>query len=1065
MVGANGGDRDRRVGNLVLAIAAVAAVIIIALALPGIGGATIEAPGGIGDGPSDEDTSQATDSTGGGERTVGEGLGADAASPMYRGEAPPSAFDPSATNGTEGSRPGGTAGSGSAGESSPSTDTQAGASEQTTGSSSPKRQQVGSTNPFQTSSTRVQFIVETTGPPGYWRVDAYDRYTGQGWVRTGEPAPYTGEQSPEGPVDQRVSQTITLQSPATALPARWQPARITGLSDSQLRVTPTGGIHTATSLPAGTEYTVESYVTRPAPSALRSAGKTYPRAVQESYTAVPETVPDRVHELGTDLTTDAETSYDAAVAIESYLRTSKAYSTNVSHAAGENPVDQYLFEMDAGYCQYSAASMAVLLRTQGIPARYVTGYTPGKRIATEGTTDRYRVTNQEAHAWTEVYFPGYGWQRFDPTPPDRLNEEAVAGDRGQIAHAPTAGDAARATDTTYNGTHVETPGWERGTDAQWRPKEVGTQRGAKTDNTTADTEGRMATDGQAADDTSSGSRNAGESGTTPGTQDETATDTDDATTADRNENDTDAASEYTIHLSTTPPVSPGTELTVTVTQDGQPVTGESVTFNGDLVGTTDEDGNVTGVVPYSDNLTVELQASSVQPQSITRRDAMMVRTLDQTRQTGAVKAVPPQQLAATPATREVDVVSEMTVDTATEPLRAGSQTTVRATIRGDPVPEAQITVAGKVVGQTSQQGELSIQVPETVTESVTITASRGNMTAETTVPAGPLTVTVTPQLPVALPSTTGTVRTTIGPEPVSGTTIKQDGTQHGTTDSNGTTAITYPMAAATTVTATYNGATTTQRVEGLIRNLVGIGIVGLGIIGLGGYQARQRGLTGRRIGQRLAAGIRAVVTTIIGIGVRAATLVERVARLFGHGITGLFSALRRLPNRVQAWWRHHRPPSLPELISTLVVGGINRLQGLVFGLIFGIKRWRQQANKRGTQASSGTAETATQRAQSVRAIWAAFVRRVLPQGGRTITPGAVARRAIDQGFPPTPVRRLTAAFRAVAYGQASDQSKVQTAQQAYDTITQTTATDEAEPDNEPAAHTREQGDETTRTHK
>ena len=67
--------------------------------------------------------------------------------------------------------------------------------------------------------------------------------------------------------------------------------------------------------------------------------------------------------------------------------------------------------MKRGYCMYYATAMVMLLRHEGIPARFVEGFLPGERVGMQET-----VRTQNAHAWVEVYFPRFGWVTFDPTP-------------------------------------------------------------------------------------------------------------------------------------------------------------------------------------------------------------------------------------------------------------------------------------------------------------------------------------------------------------------------------------------------------------------------------------------------------------------------------------------------------------------------------------------------------------------------------------------------------------------------------------------------------------------------
>ena len=77
------------------------------------------------------------------------------------------------------------------------------------------------------------------------------------------------------------------------------------------------------------------------------------------------------------------------------------------------PLDSFLFEDRAGYCQQFAGSMGLMLRMIGIPSRVVAGFAPGTRQSDEGT---FQVRDIDAHSWVEAYFRGIGWVTFDPTP-------------------------------------------------------------------------------------------------------------------------------------------------------------------------------------------------------------------------------------------------------------------------------------------------------------------------------------------------------------------------------------------------------------------------------------------------------------------------------------------------------------------------------------------------------------------------------------------------------------------------------------------------------------------------
>jgi transglutaminase-like putative cysteine protease len=77
-----------------------------------------------------------------------------------------------------------------------------------------------------------------------------------------------------------------------------------------------------------------------------------------------------------------------------------------------DPVDYFVFERDEGFCEQIAATMALMLRAAGVPTRLVTGFGEGTRNLFTGY---WEVNNNDAHAWVEVLYPGYGWVPYDPT--------------------------------------------------------------------------------------------------------------------------------------------------------------------------------------------------------------------------------------------------------------------------------------------------------------------------------------------------------------------------------------------------------------------------------------------------------------------------------------------------------------------------------------------------------------------------------------------------------------------------------------------------------------------------
>lgn len=164
-------------------------------------------------------------------------------------------------------------------------------------------------------------------------------------------------------------------------------------------------------------YEADSDIGRPPAAELRTAYANYPAALAKAYLRLPPIDP-RVSSLAEQVAGSAKTNFDKATALENYLRTHYQYTLELPSAAPADPIANFLFERKKGHCEYFASSMAVMLRTLGIPSRVVNGFTSGEF---NDLTGNYVVRAKDAHAWVEVYFPGYGWQTFDPTPGGNLS--------------------------------------------------------------------------------------------------------------------------------------------------------------------------------------------------------------------------------------------------------------------------------------------------------------------------------------------------------------------------------------------------------------------------------------------------------------------------------------------------------------------------------------------------------------------------------------------------------------------------------------------------------------------
>jgi protein-glutamine gamma-glutamyltransferase len=148
------------------------------------------------------------------------------------------------------------------------------------------------------------------------------------------------------------------------------------------------------------------------PSDLRKASPNYPDDIRDTYLQLPELDP-RVKKLAEEITARSTNDYDRAANIRRYLIANYAYTLNLTAPRNGDPLAYFLFVRRAGHCEYFATAMTIMLRSIGVPARYVTGFLPGEYNDVGGD---YIIRGSDAHAWVEVFFSDYGWVTFDPTP-------------------------------------------------------------------------------------------------------------------------------------------------------------------------------------------------------------------------------------------------------------------------------------------------------------------------------------------------------------------------------------------------------------------------------------------------------------------------------------------------------------------------------------------------------------------------------------------------------------------------------------------------------------------------
>ncbi|MGO4545672.1 DUF4129 domain-containing transglutaminase family protein [Paenibacillus sp. 2TAB23] len=151
------------------------------------------------------------------------------------------------------------------------------------------------------------------------------------------------------------------------------------------------------------------------------------------YLQLPDTLPERVKQLAKDITAEAANDYDRAKLLEAYLRLNYNYNNLPDQSkltgASLDFVDQFLFELKEGYCDYFSSAMAVMARSLDLPTRWVKGFAPGVLPVSEygppgefmgenvnpSGAGTYTVRNSDAHSWVEIYFDGFGWIPFEAT--------------------------------------------------------------------------------------------------------------------------------------------------------------------------------------------------------------------------------------------------------------------------------------------------------------------------------------------------------------------------------------------------------------------------------------------------------------------------------------------------------------------------------------------------------------------------------------------------------------------------------------------------------------------------
>lgn len=305
----------------------------------------------------------------------------------------------------------------------------------------------------------------------YWRLTSLDEFDGNGWRARSN-------------YEEAVGPLVTTLDPAVAGFPVVQAVSLTGLGNSYLpaayeprRIIDDGGVGLEYEAASGSliksrraalagagrfTYTVESSVpVIDDPDRLRNVDTSM---LAPDFVAFNTRLPDDAREVvlgeAQRITAEGRSDYHRALLLQDHFRLDGGfrYDLDVHSRHGIDSLEEFLFDVRAGYCQQFASAYAAMARSVGLPTRVAVGFTWGDWDSGRGEQGAYVVRGEHAHAWPEVYFAGTGWVRFEPTPgrgapgdfavtghvanqADLQPEAAVGAPEQDLAAAPASGGA------------------------------------------------------------------------------------------------------------------------------------------------------------------------------------------------------------------------------------------------------------------------------------------------------------------------------------------------------------------------------------------------------------------------------------------------------------------------------------------------------------------------------------------------------------------------------------------------------------------------------------------------
>lgn len=277
--------------------------------------------------------------------------------------------------------------------------------------------------------------------PGFWRVLAFDEYTGQGWNMSrnqdAEPLkrpswsyrfmlPQIGLRGRT----KEVIQTYSIVAPFPNLIPALSQAREVYFPTREIARDPEGGLRSPVQLQEGLTYSVISDVSYRDRQHLRRASRKYPQPIRQHYLQIPAAIAPQIREQTEALLATANHSpisaYEKALYLAQILKQTYTLQPDLpTLKPQEDLVTAFLFQYEGGYPDHFSTVLTMMLRSIDIPARLATGFGTGQLNAFTGL---YEVQNIDAYALTEVYIPQYGWFALDPIPGHDLVPPSVEDD-------------------------------------------------------------------------------------------------------------------------------------------------------------------------------------------------------------------------------------------------------------------------------------------------------------------------------------------------------------------------------------------------------------------------------------------------------------------------------------------------------------------------------------------------------------------------------------------------------------------------------------------------------------